>query len=530
VFRRWWFWAGTGLIAAIVLLIAGFLAAVPLSSDTLRHRMIATLSDRLDSEVELGDLHVRAFPGLHAEGSNLVIRHRGRTDVPPLIVIKAFTADANTFGLWHKHVARVTLSGLDISVPPDHGDLGDEEREKGSGVRAEGKDNSDDDREGVKGVVIDTLETADARLIMVPRDRKKAPKIWAIHTLTMHDVAAFTAMPFEATLTNAVPPGEIATAGSFGPWHKRDPGATPLDGRFDFAHANLSVFEGISGDLSSKGSFGGTLERIAARGETDTPNFMITDSRHPFALHTIYRSLIDGTNGDTRLESIDASFMSSHLLASGAVLDGPPGTHGRTVTLDVKLDRARVEDVLTMAVAGPRPLMTGGLLLTTKFLLPPGKTDVVDRLRLDGRFSIAKARFTEIDVQSKIDELSHRARARNAGNKPDNVVSNFQGRFTLGGGRLHLPDIAFDAPGARVQLAGQFALKPETIDFRGTLQLDAKVSQTVGGIKGLLLKVVDPLFNRDGGGSAIPIRISGSVKGPSFGLDVRRVFSRGKTP
>ena len=42
--------------------------------------------------MELGDLHVRAFPALHAEGSDLVIRRRGRTDVPPLIVIKAFAA------------------------------------------------------------------------------------------------------------------------------------------------------------------------------------------------------------------------------------------------------------------------------------------------------------------------------------------------------------------------------------------------------------------------------------------------------
>src|SRR5205085_1546186 len=162
---------------------------------------------------------------------------------------------------------------------------------KGSGQKAEG---TDDD--GVNSVVIDTLETANARLIIVPRKKDKAPKIWAIHTLTMHDVGAFTAMPFEATLTNAVPPGEIATKGSFGP----------------------------------------TLDRIIADGETETPNFMITDSHHAFALHTKYHSLIDGTNGDTRLESIDATFMGSHLLASGAVLDGPPGTHGRTVTLDAK--------------------------------------------------------------------------------------------------------------------------------------------------------------------------------------------------
>jgi hypothetical protein len=210
------------------------------------------------------------------------------------------------------------------------------------------------------------------------------------------------------------------------------------------------------------------------------------------------------------------------------VLDGPPSQHGRTVTLDVKLDKARIEDMLFMAVKDPKPLMTGGLQMTTKFLLPPGKTDVVDRLRLDGRFAIAKARFTSIDVQAKINELSHRARAKDVDAPKDNVVANFQGRFKLADGVIALPDLSFAAPGAQVQLAGQFALKPETLAFTGQLLMDAKVSQTVGGIKGMLLKVVDPLFKKDGGGSAIPIKIGGTVKEPSFGLDVRRVFKRGR--
>src|SRR5260370_25186708 len=108
-----------------------------------------------------------------------------------------------------------------------------------------------------------------------------------------------------------------------------------------------------------------------------------------------------------------ASFLSSHLLASGDALDGPPGARGRTVTPDIKLDKARIEDVLTMAVNDPKPLMTGGLQMTTKFLLPPGDTDVVERLRLNGRFAIAKARFTKIDVQARINDLSHRAQAKN---------------------------------------------------------------------------------------------------------------------
>jgi hypothetical protein len=335
--------------------------------------------------------------------------------------------------------------------------------------------------------------------------------------------------PFEATLTNGVPPGEIAVDGTFGPWHRDEPGDTPLEGAFMFAKADLSVFKGIAGTLSSHGYFGGTLAKLDASGDTYTPDFTIAVGGHPFPLYVKYQALIDGTNGDTRLENIDAWFLNSFLHAKGAVLDAPKGQHGRTVTLDVAMDKSRIEDVMKMAVKAASPPMVGSLKLNTKFLLPPGENDVVDRLRLDGQFWIGKARFTNYDVQGKIEELSKRARGKTAEPAKERVASDFQGRFKLGGGRLALPDVSFDVPGARVELAGGYALKAETMDFKGQLLLDAKISQTTTGWRSLLLKVVDPLFKQKGGsGSAIPIKIGGSRNAPDFGLDVRRVFRRGE--
>src|SRR6185503_10184688 len=114
------------------------------------------------------------------------------------------------------------------------------------------------------------------------------------------------------------------------------------------------------------------------------------------------------------LENIDGWFLNSYLHAVGAVLDGPKGEHGRTVSLDVAMDKSRIEDIMKMAVKAATPPMTGDLKLNTKFLLPPGDRDVVDRLRLDGQFSIAQARFTNYDVQGKIEELSKRAQAKTA--------------------------------------------------------------------------------------------------------------------
>jgi hypothetical protein len=520
-----WFWALLSLVGLFVVLAAMFMAAVPLSTNTLRHRIIRTLSAELESDVELGALHLRVFPGLRAEGADLRIRRRGMGDYPPLIAIKSFHVDGSLIGLWRKHVDHVQLDGLDIDIPPSQARDKQKERERDQRSAAGAKHDPLKDA----GVVIDRVDTNDARLIILPFERDKEPKVWAIHHLRMHDVGSLRPWPFEATLTNGVPPGEIDVNGTFGPWHRDEPGDTPLEGAFYFAKANLSVFKGISGTLSSQGYFGGTLEKLEANGETDTPDFTITVGGHPFPLHVKYQALIDGTNGNTRLKQIDAWFLNSYLHATGAVLDARKGRHGRTVTLDVAMDKSRIEDVMKMAVKASAAPMVGALKLNTTFLLPPGENDVADRLRLDGRFWIAKARFTNDDVQGKIEELSRRGRGKTAKPAKERVASNFQGRFKLADGRLALPDVSFDVPGAKVELAGVYALKAETIDFKGQLLLDAKISQTTTGLKSLLLKAADPFFKqKDGSGSVIPIKISGSRRAPDFGLDMRRVFKRRK--
>jgi hypothetical protein len=215
------------------------------------------------------------------------------------------------------------------------------------------------------------------------------------------------------------------------------------------------------------------------------------------------------------------------VVARGAVLDGPPGQHGRTVTLDVDMPKARIEDVMYMVVKAAKPPMKGALKLTTKLVIPPGTSDVIRRLQLNGHFDIHHATFTNYDVQGRIVELSRRGRGNPADQARPQVASDFNGRFIQRNGVLTLEELRFDVPGARVTLNGRYGLEAETIDFKGNLLLDAKVSQTVTGFKSLLLRLADPLFSRPGGGSSIPIKIEGTRTNPKFGLDMSRVFKRG---
>jgi hypothetical protein len=199
-----------------------------------------------------------------------------------------------------------------------------------------------------------------------------------MHELHMQSVGGLTKMPFRTMMTT-VPPGQVTTTGSFGPWRKMVPGFYAA--RRDLHLADLGVFKGISGILTAHGSYSGKLERIDVHGETDTPNFMLKVSGHTVPFKTTYHAIVDATNGDTTLERINATFLKTSLVAKGGVYD-VEGVHGRLVTLDIDMPSGRLEDI--MAVKTSQPPMTGGLRLRTKFDLPPGDADVVDKLELDG--------------------------------------------------------------------------------------------------------------------------------------------------
>lgn len=506
-------------------LIGALASAVPFSSETAQRKLIAALADRLDGDVELRELHIRVLPYLHAEGSGLTIRHRGRRDVPPLISVAHFSAEGGLVSLLRGHVSRVTVEGLDIEIPPDRNRDGDGAR-TGGNAAGNGTPASRSRRADIaRDLVIDELISMDGRLAIIPEEHAEGPKVWGIHRLRMTAVSIDHSMPFEATLTNAVPPGDIETNGIFGPWQSMEPGRTPLDGSFTFDRADLSVFKGIAGVLSAHGTFGGVLERIDIHGETDTPSFRVAAGGRPVPLRTKYHAIVDGTNGNTILERVDGSFLNTSLVAKGGVI-GRPGRRGRTVTLDVTMTRARLEDVLQLVMRSAKAPMTGALTVKTKLELPPGDLEVVKRLRLDGNFGIAGTRFTNVDVQGKINGLSRRSLGKPPAQQTKRVASQFNGAFKLSDGTITIPDVTFDVPGSTVRLSGTYDLVPETLNFTGTVFMAAKVSETTTGYRRLLLKIVDPIFNKKGGGSAIPIKISGHRNDPSFGLDRGRVFKR----
>jgi hypothetical protein len=95
------------------------------------------------------------------------------------------------------------------------------------------------------------------------------------------------------------------------------------------------------------------------------------------------------------------------------------------------------------------------------------------------------------------------------------------GSFRLADERITFRSLSFAVPGSGVDLAGTYDLGRDTLDFHGTLKLQAKVSQTMTGWKRWVLKPIDPFFSKQGAGTLLHIQVVGSSDDPQFGRDQR---------
>ncbi len=505
--RRW-------LIAGAVLLLIPILTLFILArrlNPMAREQVVKFLRQKYQSEVELQDLKISLFPGVRVTGAGLVMYYHGRTDLPAFVKIKSFQAGASFESLLQdtKHIGTLRLDGLEITIPPKS-----ERQPKPKSEAANSAGKRID-------VVVDRVVADGTTLVISPKQEGKVPLQWDIHKLTLQSVGAGRPMQFVATLANAKPPGDIQSSGNFGPYSPDEPGDTPVSGKYTFKNADLSVFNGISGILSSTGEYKGTLQRIEVDGGTDTPDFTVRVAGNPIQLKTKFHSIVDGTNGDTLLQPVSADFLRSAVLANGGA-SGTKGVKGKTVALDIVVNQARLQDILKLAIKSSSNPMTGIISFKAKMIIPPGDKDIADKLQLDGQFGIGAAKFTSLDVQSKVDKLSGRARGDTDDSDAESVVSNLKGRFKLADGKVTFTQLSFSVPGAEILLAGSYGMRSGEIDFHGTARMQAKVSQMTTGFKSILLKAADPFFNKQGAGAVIPIKITGTREHPAFGLELRR--------
>ena len=521
---------GAGL-AVLMLATAGVIAARILSrrfEPYVREQAIEYLEKRFASEVELRALHVRlpqtspvrllmtrGRGGItRVDGEELTMRLQGRPELPPIFAIRKFAFEIDLSKLFDatRTVPLVVLDGMEIHVPP----LG-EQPAKRAAAALKSKDTSPAPDGHLPSELIEKVVINNAVLVILPRDQKKLPLRFDIHRLELDSAGLGVPMHYQAQLTNAKPPGEIVSKGSFGPWAAGEPGESPLSGEYLFDKADLGVFAGIAGILTSTGSFQGTLAAIEVRGEAKVPDFRLKMANNPVPLDTEFEVLVDGTNGNTVLKPVHATLGSTRFTTSGAVIKHEVKQR-RTVSLNVSMPDGAIRDLLRLAAKGP-PFMDGRVLLETRIDIPPLSGKVREKLILDGRFELLEGKFLRSTIQDQIDNLSRRGQGAPTNTEIDEVVSYMTGQFRLQNEALSFRSLAFGVPGAHVQLAGGYNLADQALDLHGILRLQSKVSGTVSGWKRWALKPVDPFFAKRGAGTFLNVKVEGTSQHPKFGLD-----------
>jgi hypothetical protein len=506
----------------------------------VREQVVKALSERFHARVELDSFHLalgntlqgewgvwgqgkglRIWPPAEVEGVQVP---QPNAPVEPLIRLDEF----HFHGPLHYesgkpvHITQVRLKGLDIRFPPRSRMLRVAQPQTGNQVPQQTGSQ-------VPAVIIDAVDCVSAKFTLETDKPNKLPLQFVINRFRLKGVRSGAPMMFDAEVQNPTPPGLIHTTGAFGPWLVADPGNSAVRGDYTFKHADLSVFKGIAGTLDSTGHYMGTLRDMAVDGATDTPNFQLSRFGHTMVLHTNFDARVDGTNGDTWLNAINATLNGSHFTAKGQIVrvlktgsDGRLHSAGHDIAITTDVGPARIEDFLRLATDAPVPMMDGDIAVKAQIHIPPGAAAVHERIGIKGHFVLDQAEFTSLPVEKKIRELSLRGQGRTSELKSaedEKIKSHAEGDFALDGGVLTIPAVTYTIPGANIQMHGTYRASGGTLDFTGVAKMEATVSKMVGGWKGMLLKPADRFFKKDGAGTEVPIYIAGTRDHPQFGYN-----------
>ena len=448
------------------------------------------------SQVKIDRYHRTYWPHPGFVAQDITLRRNSAPDLPPVgsareLLVEGSWADLL---LLRKRVLLVEVSGLHVVIPP-------------VGSRANQEDfppGSSGDFTGPK-TEVQVLHLIDATLDLMQDSggRLRFP----IRDLRLHNVKSGGAVPYEVDMSNARPAGRIVASGSFGPLQPKNLGNTPLSGHFRYTGVELGQIGSLRGTLSSEGEFKGTMAAAEASATENTANFAVGDGR-PAAVDGSVQATVNTLTGDVILHRITVTTGATTVNAAGWVRGSP-----KVTDLDLEVAKGRPEDLLGPFLSHTPPVV-GMVWLKSHAHLDPAvhHARFLDRLKMNGQFSVPQERLTSTKTEKSLTAFSERAQGghESAEDARPEVVSSLVGVASVRHGVVHARDLRFVVPGASAEMSGTYGLQHGEADLKGMLRMEADLSHVTTGWKAMLLKPLAPFFHKKPAGTAVPVKVTGT--------------------
>ena len=483
---------GATTIAVWCAALFGWYLFLPMLKDDVRSYAIDVLQAQFGCRARVDSFDVRFTPRLRVIAYGV---HIGDDSSGSLIDIGMADAESSLVP-WH--IRSLVVEGFSAHIPTTE-------------IETIGKP--------VPGLplTIDDMVANRGQVEILPTVGQSAPIAFNIARLHIQNFQPGRPALFSAVVLVSQPLGEIDADGHFGPWSAQQPSLTPLQGTYRVSGCDLSSLSGLKGELSSQGRFQGDLKRLEVAGALDAAKFGLSTGGRQEAAHANFQMLLDASDGSVAVKHIDGELQRTSFIASGKV-ENVEDERQRNIDFDLSVGDGRLEDVLPVAVKPERSPISGDLRLRAKLQVSPGDGDILDRLWLDGGFVSRNARFASLDLREELSKLNRKTSRHSKQEAPSSPIFRMQGRLQLHHSVGNFSNLSIALENASARLDGTYRLTDQRLDFDGELWLPVKLSKSVGGLKALLLKPVDPFFRSKRGGSRIPIKITGTQSDPHFEL------------
>src|SRR5947209_5091426 len=493
-----WLW----VTALVLLAAAGILVGVLATHwPFTRAAILKDLQQAGHGKVAINSFHNKYFPwpGCVAEG---VIIEENKGNLHVQVMARQLTIRGSYSGLFSspKHIQQIRIDGLRVNI----------EAARQSASEAVQPVNQEPKKQN--NVEIGEIRADGAVLEVASRDPGKKPFILQLQQARLHSFALDRSTAFQIAVELSRPAALVAASGHIGPLKTGSPGGTPLSGAYRLTRGNLGVFSAIAGNFTSQGKFNGTLGQLAVDGIADSPDFANKKTHHQVHLSVHFHGIVNGRTGDVALPVVETHFRNTTLLAHGEISGKP----GKTVALNFIPKAARIEDLMLLFIHSNESPINGPIRFEARVTLPPEKRRFVEKVQLDGNFDITDAHFKP-KTQQNVNKLSERTEGDTHDEDIEQVAARLQGHVELRDGIAHFSNTTFAVPGGTAKLHGTYSvMRDHKVDIRGSLKMEAKLSQATTGVKSFVARFLNPFFKKKDGETQIPVAITGNNKHPRF--------------